>query len=244
LSDKIAPVPIESWTLQQDTIVALLDSVDWFSSLTKEEIEELAQSAQTLHWDAGDIIFEEGDRGDRCFIIHTGSVKVLRRFPDGRRLTLARLGPGNIFGELALFNGERRSATVQAAEAVVAVALEQERVMSILRSDPEAALSVVISLADRLRATNQRLFETSVSSASGRVIATLLAQVEARQQQSGVGEKDVEVVGSVVDIARLSGSQRESAARVLYWLENEGLITIKRGRIVVHDPTALTDQLS
>ena len=233
----------DTWTLQHDTVVALLDSADWFSSMTKDEIEELAKSAKTLHWDLGEIVFEEGDRGDSCYIVHTGSVKVLRRFPDGRRLTLARLGAGSIFGELAIFNSERRSATIQAAEPTVAIALEHDRVMAILRSDPEAALSVVVSLADRLRATNQRLFESSVSSASGRVIATLLSQVEARQQQ-GAGDRDVEVVGSVVDIARLAGAQRESAARVMYWLENEGLITIKRGRVIVHDVPALTSQLT
>ena len=236
-------MPTDSWTLQHDTVVALLDSADWFSSLTKDEIEELAKSAKTVHWDLGEIVFEEGDRGDSCYIIHTGSVKVLRRFPDGRRLTLARLGAGAIFGELAIFNSERRSATIQAAEPAVAIELEHERVMEILRSDPEAALSVVVSLADRLRATNQRLFESSVSSTSGRVIATLLSQVEARQQQ-GAGDRDVEVVGSVVDIARLAGAQRESAARVMYWLENEGLITIKRGRVIVHDVPALTAQLN
>jgi CRP/FNR family transcriptional regulator, cyclic AMP receptor protein len=236
-------VPTETWTLQQDTVVALLDSVDWFSSLTKEEIEELAKHATTVHWDLGDIVFEEGDRGDRCFIIHTGSVKVLRRFPDGRRLTLARLGPGNIFGELALFNGERRSATIQATEPSVAVSLGQDRVMSILRNDPEAALSVATSLADRLRATNQRLFESSVSSASGRVIATLLSMVEARQRQ-GAGDRDVEVVGTIVDIARLAGAPRESCNRIMDWLEAEGLVTIKRGRVLVHDVPALSAQLN
>jgi CRP/FNR family transcriptional regulator, cyclic AMP receptor protein len=238
-------VPTETWTLQHDTVVALLDSVDWFSSLAKDEIEELAKSAKTVHWDLGDIVFEEGDRGDCCYIIHTGSVKVLRRFPDGRRLTLARLSAGNIFGELALFNGERRSATIQAAEPSVAIALGQDRVMAILRSDPEAALSVVTSLADRLRATNQRLFESSVSSSSGRIIATLLGQVEARQQSgAATGDKDVEVVGSIIDIARLAGAQRESASRVMYWLENEGLISIKRGRVIIHDVAALTTQLN
>jgi CRP/FNR family transcriptional regulator len=231
-----------TWKLQQDTVIALLDSVDWFASLTREEIEELAQSAETLHWDIGAIVFEEGDRGDRCYILHTGCVKVLRRFPDGRRLTLARLTAGSIFGELAIFNGERRSATVQAAEPSVAIALEADRVMAILRSDPEAAMQVTISLADRLRATNERLFEYSVSSSSGRIVATLLAQVEARQQQ-GAGETDIEVVGSTVDIARLAGAGRESATRVMHWLENEGLITIKRGKVVVHDPTALSKQL-
>jgi CRP/FNR family transcriptional regulator, cyclic AMP receptor protein len=233
----------EAWQLQTDTIVALLDSIDWFASLTREEIEELAASARTFQWNTGQIVFEEGDRGDSCYILHTGSVKVLRRFPDARRITLARLGPGSIFGELAIFNGERRSATIQVVEPAVAIALDAERVMAILRSDPEAALSVTVTLADRLRATNERLFEYSVSSASGRIVATLLSQVEARQQHGKAGDVDVEIVGSVVDIARLAGTPRESATRVMHWLENEGLITIRRGRVTVHDVVALSNQL-
>ena len=166
----------------------------------------------------------------------------MRRFPDGRRITLARLGPGSIFGELALFNGERRSATVQASDPSIAIALGADTIMSILRTDAEAALSVAISLADRLRATNERLFESSVNSVSGRVVATLLSQVEARQQQ-GAGDRDVEVVGSAVDIARLAGAGRESATRVMHWLENEGIITMKRGKTIVHDVIALSKQL-
>lgn len=231
-----------NWNLQHDTIVALLDSVDWFATLTHDELEDLAAQARTVHWDLGAIVFEEGDRGEKCYIVHSGAVKVLRRFPDGRRITLARLGPGSIFGELALFNGERRSATVQASEETVGIALDCEPVMAILRRDPDAALSVAVSLADRLRATNERLFESSVSSVSGRVVATLLSQVEARQQQ-GAGDKDVEVVGSSVDIARLAGADRESATRVLHWLENEGILQLKRGKVLIRDVLALTKQL-
>jgi CRP/FNR family transcriptional regulator len=234
---------LPTWSLDQDTVVALLDSIDWFASLTRDELEDLATKAETLHWDLGDIVFEEGDRGDACYVLHSGHVKVLRRFPDGRRITLARLGPGSLFGELALFNGERRSATIQASEPSVGISLQGDVVMAILRTDPEAALSVAVSLADRLRATNERLFESSVSTVSGRVIATLLSLVEARQQHRGAGDRDVEVVGSAVEIARLAGADRESATRVLHWLENEGIITIKRGKIVVHDVVALSKQL-
>jgi CRP/FNR family cyclic AMP-dependent transcriptional regulator len=229
-------------TLEHQAVVELLDSVDWFASLTNEELEDLARKAQTVSWDKDEIVFEEGERGDRCYIVHSGEVKVLRSFPDGRLITLARMGPRSIFGELALFNGERRSATVMASEPSVGVALEGRTVMAILRNDPEAALSVAVSLADRLRATNERLFEASLASVSGRVVATLLSAVEARQRQ-GAGERDVEIVGSIVDIARLAGVDREGATRVMLWLENEGIIGIRRGKTLVRDVLALTKQL-
>jgi CRP/FNR family transcriptional regulator len=228
--------------LQHETIVSLLQGVDWFSSLTSEEIDNLARGALTVQLEEGDTIFEEGDRGDRCFVIQSGAVKVLRRFPDGRRMTLARLGPGNVFGELALMGGERRSATVQAAEPTMVVGLGSDEVMALLRTDPEAALGVALTLADRLRAANERLFEYALATVSGRVAATLLAQVEARQAQ-GAGDRDVEVVGTATDLARLAGAARDSATRVLHWLENEGVLTLKRGKTIVHDPAALSKYL-
>jgi len=229
--------------LQRETIVSLLAAHTWFSSLIREELDDLAASARTVYWDEGTVVFEEGDRGDECFVLYNGSVKIVRRFPDGRRITLARLGPGSVVGELALFNGERRSATVEATAPTIAVALAGDHVMSILRGDAEAALSVVVDLADRLRASNERMFEHALATVTGRVAATLLGQVEARQAH-GAGETDVEVVGSSVDVARLAGAPRESATRVLHWFENEGIITLKRGKTIVHDPSALSRYLS
>ncbi|MGZ5313908.1 MAG: cyclic nucleotide-binding domain-containing protein, partial [Solirubrobacterales bacterium] len=126
--------------LQQETVVSLLTAHEWFSSLTAGELDDLAGSSETVAWDEGTVVFEEGDRGDECYVLHSGSVKVVRRFPDGRRIHLARLGPGSVVGELALFNGERRSATIEAAEPTIAIALAGDHVMSILRRDAEAAL--------------------------------------------------------------------------------------------------------
>jgi CRP/FNR family transcriptional regulator len=231
--------------LQRDTVVSLLSDHEWFSPLLPDELDELAASAETLYWSRGQIVFEEGDQGNECYLLHTGVVKVVRRFPDGRRVTLARMGPGSVVGELALFNGERRSATVEAVEPTVAVALAGDRVMSLLRGDAEAALRVAVGLAERLRASNERLFEHALATVAGRVAATLLGQVEARQAQiDGDGGGDIELVGSSVDVARLAGVPRESASRVLHWLENEGIVTLKRGKTVVHDPDALSRYLS
>jgi CRP-like cAMP-binding protein len=228
--------------LQTDTVVALLAGHEWFASLTDDELGGLADKAETVYWESGEVVFEEGERGDDCYVLHSGAVKILRRFPDGRRITLARLGPGSVVGELALFNGERRSATVEALEPTLAVCLRGDEVMSILKSDPQAAMSVAVGLADRLRAANERMFEHALATVTGRVAATLLGQVEARQSQ-GAGDRNVEVVGSPVDIARLAGAPREQATRVMHWLENEGVISMKRGKTIVHDPAALSRYL-
>lgn len=228
--------------LPLETVIERLGTLDWFSSLSDEKLQALASNADVVRWEDGDTVFEEGEVGTCCYVIQSGEVKVVRRLSDGRRITLARMGAGSVFGELALFNGERRSASVVAVDPTSAVVLAAEDVMSVLRTDPEAMLMVAVGLANRLRATNERLLDYALSTVSGRVVATLLAQVEARQTQ-GAGDHDVEVVGSATDIARLAGSSRESVARVMHWLENEGIISMKRGRTVVHDPSALTNHL-
>jgi CRP/FNR family transcriptional regulator, cyclic AMP receptor protein len=235
-------MPEKQFALTRETVFALLDRVDWLASLSAEEIRRLADSAGAIEWEPGDTAFEEGEAGDRCYVVHRGAVKVIRRLPDGRRISLARLTDGAVFGELALFAGERRSATVQVVERTTAVVLAADDVMSVLRSSPEAALGMSVALANRLRTTNERLIEYALASTSGRVVATLLSQVEARGSAEA-GERDVEVIGSAADVAKLAGASRESALRVLHSLENDGIVSIKRGRMVVHDPDALRDYL-
>jgi CRP-like cAMP-binding protein len=230
------------FALMRETVVQLLDGVEWLSSLSEDELGRLADAADAVEWEAGETVFEEGELGDCCYVVYRGAVKVVRRLPDGRRISLARLTPGAVFGELAVFAGERRSATVQTVEPTAALVLSAPDVMGVLRSSPESSLGMTITLANRLRATNERLIEHALASTSGRVVATLLSQVEARQSLEP-GERDVEIVGSAADVARLAGASRESALRVLHSLENDGIVSIKRGRMVVHDPGALRDYL-
>jgi CRP-like cAMP-binding protein len=228
--------------LQHETIVALLEAVDWFASLSGEEIDQLARGAVTVRLRPEEVVFREGDEGDRCFVIQAGGVKVVRALPEGGRVALARLGPGSVFGELGMFEGERRSATVIALEETVVVGLGAADVVSVLRADAEAALGMALTLANRLRAANARVIEHALATVSGRVAATLLSQVEARQAQ-GAPERDVELVGTATDVARLAGAPGDSANRVLDWLENEGVISLERGRTIVHEPAALSRYL-
>lgn len=228
--------------LPHETIVGLLEGVDFLESLSGEELDALARKVETVHWGAGVTVFEEGDRGDVCYVIETGRVKVMRRLADGQPITLAQVSHCGVVGELALLAGDRRSASMETIEPTTAVEVASEDLIGILQSNAKAAIGMAAHIADLLRNANDRVFAAATSSASGRVLATLLSQVEARQARDP-GDKEVELVGSMTDLARLSGAPRDDAARVLHWLENEGVITVKRGRIVVHSPDALRGQL-
>src|SRR3954447_22612879 len=101
----------------------LLARVPLFADLAERDLEQLAQVAVPRTYAAGEAVFREGDSGDTCYVIREGAVRVTRRHSDGRMITLAELRPGDIFGELAMFGGETRSASVEALESTRALAI-------------------------------------------------------------------------------------------------------------------------
>lgn len=109
--------------LPHDTVVALLAELDLFAALADDELHALAEKVDTVEWDPGTVVFEEGDSGDACYVIHSGRAKVTKRLVDGQPIALAQVEHGGMVGELALFAAERRAATLQAVEPTTAVAI-------------------------------------------------------------------------------------------------------------------------
>ncbi len=97
-------------------VVELLGRVPVFSTLEEADLQRIAQLAVPRSFEAGQVVFREGDRSDTCYVVHVGRARAVHDHGDGRTITLATFGPGDIFGELALFEDERRSATVEALE--------------------------------------------------------------------------------------------------------------------------------
>ena len=95
----------------------------------------------------GEAVFHEGDESDTCYVVRSGHVRAVREHTDGRILTLATLGPGDIFGELAIFDDERRSATVEALEDIEVVAILAGDMRRLLRQHPDIAVKLLAALA-------------------------------------------------------------------------------------------------
>ena len=216
----------------------LLARVHIFASLTQEQVAELASVAVPRTWKAGEVIFREGDRGDTCYVVQDGCVRVLRNHTDGRTITLAELRSGTLFGELAMFDSERRSATVEAAEDTRGVALLASDMRRLLLRHPDIALKLLSAFAERLREANERISRQSFQTVASRVAGVLLGQAEALKAE-GAGERDVLVRATRAEIAQLAGSSRESVSRFLATLDRAGLVTCGRGKVVIHDPAAL-----
>src|SRR5262249_19735759 len=97
-------------------VVELLGRVPAFATLEHGDLERIAQVAVPREFGPGQIVFREGDASDTCYVVRDGHARATRTHGDGRTITLATFGPGDIFGELAMFEDERRSATVEAVE--------------------------------------------------------------------------------------------------------------------------------
>jgi CRP/FNR family cyclic AMP-dependent transcriptional regulator len=220
----------------------LLARTEVFSGLEQRELDAVAQVAVPRHWERGEVIFREGDTGDTCYVVKTGSVSVMREHQDGRVIALAELRPGQIFGELAMFDHETRSATVETLEPTTTVALLSGDVQRILKAHPEIGVKMLAALASRLRRANERLLQQSFQTVAGRVASALLTQVIARQAE-GAGEEDVLIKATQAEIAQLAGTSRESASRFLATLEREGVVSLGRGKTTVHEPARLRNYI-
>jgi CRP/FNR family transcriptional regulator len=216
----------------------LLARVPVFATLGPRELAPVAAVSVPRSFDAGQVIFREGDASDTCYIVRNGHARAIRAHGDGRTLTLAHFGPGDIFGELAMFDDERRSATVETLDHVDAVAVLGADMRRLLREHPDIAVKLVIALGRRLRAANERIARQSFQTVQSRV-AGVLGQLVIQAQAEGAAAKDVLVVITQADVAQLAGSSRESASRFLAVLERAGVVTQHRGRVTVHDPEAL-----
>ncbi len=218
--------------------VELLHRVPVFSGLAAPELARVAEVAVPRRFAAGEVVFREGDESNTCYIVRSGRARAVREHVDGRALTLAHFGPGDIFGELAMFDDERRSATVETVEDTEAIAILGGDMRRLLRQHPDISVKLLAALGRRLRETNERLARQSFQTVQSRV-ASVLAELVASARAEGGPERDVLITKTQAELARLAGSSRESASRFLAVLERAGIITQGRGRLTVHDPEAL-----
>ena len=219
----------------------LLAPTEVFGDLEERELDEVAQVAVPRSWERGEVIFREGDEGDTCYLMRTGAVVLTREHQDGRMVALAELRAGALFGELAMFRGETRSATAEAIEPTTAVALLAGDMQRLISATPHGA--EVARRARRAREPdNERLLQQSFQTVAGRVASALLAQTIARQAE-GAPEEDVLIRSTQAEIANLAGTSRESASRFLATLEREGVVTLGRGKVTVHEPGRLRNYI-
>jgi CRP/FNR family transcriptional regulator, cyclic AMP receptor protein len=221
--------------------VQLLRSVPLFSDLEGEELERFSRVAVPRAFPAATRVFHEGDHSDACYIVSSGSFRVTREHSDGRAITLATLGPGDIFGELAMLDGEVRSASVESLVDGELLALPASEVRALLSRHPEITVKLIAALVRRLRTANERISRQSFQTVPSRV-AGVLSQLVADEEGPNEGG-EVTIRMNQADLAQLAGTSRESVSRFLADLDRAGIVRPGRGRVTILDPGKLRNYI-
>ena len=185
----------------------------------------LRSNARHVALKSGEILFNKGDEGDGCYWVDRGILKVTVMSPEGEERILALLGPGAIVGELAMLDGQPRSATIQALRASDLSFISRTGFQSLLRSDGDLVLQLLDTLVRRLRRSDEEAAAASFLPVRVRVARAL------HQMMELFGEGD-ERNGKVMvthdlrqtDIAGLAGVSRESVTRIIASLKREGIL--------------------
>lgn len=220
------------------TAIGLLERVPLFSDLEREELERIARVAVPRSYPKGVRVFHEGDRSDACYIVRSGNLRVTREHPDGRAIALATLGEGDIFGELAMLDGEARSASVEAVNDCELLGLPASEMRKLLRGNAEITVKLIVALTRRLREANERLARQSFQTVPSRV-AGVLSQLLSGDTPREVREDGITIRMTQTDLAQLAGTSRESVSRFLATLERAGVVRCGRGRVTVLEPQRL-----
>ena len=137
----------------------LLEKVPIFSGLDRKHIKQLSRIMVPRTFKTGDVIIKEGDQGAGVFVVTSGKVEVVRGASGGKLQVLNTLGPGDFFGEMALFEGFPRSATVRCLEDTELLVMTRWDFRAELSSHSEIALAVLEAVVRRLREADARLSE-------------------------------------------------------------------------------------
>ncbi|RCV49848.1 Crp/Fnr family transcriptional regulator [Marinitenerispora sediminis] len=212
----------------------VLSRAPLFEALDEEGAGALRSSISEVRLGRGQTLFSEGDEGDRLYVILSGKVKLTRTAVDGRENLLMVLGPGEMFGELSLFDPRPRTASAVAVTDAVLAGLGHDDLRPFISSQPEVAVHLLKALAARLRRTNDVMADLVFTDVPGRVAKALLDLAERFGKE---GEDGLHVHHDLTqeELAQLVGASRETVNKALAEFALRGWLRIEAKAVVLLD---------
>jgi CRP/FNR family cyclic AMP-dependent transcriptional regulator len=206
----------------------MLKGVGGFENLSDEQIGRLTERSVTRAYPKAAIIVNEGDEGNSLFVIQSGSVKTFLSDENGKEVVLSTQGPGEFFGDLALFDDEPRSASVMTLDPCKVMIISQGQLREAVGEDPEIGLSLLKGLAGRVRVLTENVRTLALLDVFGRLSKTLYSLAE---EKDGVQVIDQRLTQQ--DLASRIGASREMVSRIMHDLTQGGYIEVKAKRITI-----------
>ena len=209
-----------------------------FLGLDSAAADALRSSMSLVKLRKGQSLFKEGDDGDNLYVVSNGKVKLGTKSPDGRENLLMILGPGDMFGELSLFDLGPRASTATAVTDTRLLALKNDDLQQLLRNRPEVAFHLLKSLAQRLRRTASIVEDLVFSDVPGRVAKALL------QLAHRFGSQNVEGIHvnhdlTQEELAQLVGASRETVNKALADFAGRNWLRLEARAVTILDEERL-----
>jgi CRP/FNR family cyclic AMP-dependent transcriptional regulator len=203
-----------------------------FSSLDDDAADSLRSSMSETRIGRGDVLFHEGDSGDRLYVVTDGKIKLGRTSADGRENLLAILGPGQMFGELSLFDPGPRSATATAVTPCTLMSLGHDELLRWLEDQPSVARGLLNQLAARLRKTSDVVADLVFSDVPGRVAKALL---DLSRRFGRTADDGIHVHHDLTqeELAQLVGASRETVNKALADFAMRGWLRLEPRSVVL-----------
>jgi len=201
-----------------------------FSRLNDDELGELADLSIERSFTSNEFIFWDGDAPEWFYIIAEGKVKVLKHSSLGKEFIIAFFGPGEMFGEVAIFENKPYPASAQAVVETKVVGINTDEFLSFLANRPQVALKIINVLSGRLRDAQSRLRDLAGERVEQR-LASVLLMLSAKLGPTLPFTRQ--------EIADMVGTTTETAIRVMSQLKDRGIISTVRGKVIILDEEKL-----
>lgn len=205
-----------------------------FASLDDQAFAALTEELTEVDLSRGSTLFHEGDPGDQLYFIISGKIKLGRTAPDGRESLVAIMGPGELFGEMALFDPSPRSTSATAVSETRLAGLKHENLKKVIERSPDVSAQLLQALARRLRRTNESLADLVFSDVPGRVAKALLDLAD----RFGRPATDGILVAHELtqeELAQLVGASRETVNKALAEFVQRGWLRLEARAVVILD---------
>ncbi|HEX2961066.1 MAG: Crp/Fnr family transcriptional regulator [Ignavibacteria bacterium] len=205
-------------------------NVPIFTDLEHEALEMIANVGKHKFYEKDSIILMEEEAGSALFVIISGKVKVSRTSNDGREVILTILGESDFFGEMAILDGLKRSASVIAIEDSELFIVQRNDFLNLLRIHPEVSISLLQELTSRLRSADMKIKSLSLKDAEGKV-ASVILQIADEIGKIRQGIVEIERLPLQQDLANMAGTSRETISRTIHSFAKKGLVELDGSRL-------------
>ncbi len=207
----------------------MLKRIPLFANLADDDLAAVVDIAMTRTYPKNTLIISEGDTNDSFFVVLSGKLKIFLSDEDGKEIILGMKGPGDYFGEMALFDEQPRSACLMCVEPSKLLTIGADHFKNFLRQNPSVALNSISELCRRVRSLNEQVKDLALKNVYERLAKTLMQLSEERN-----GKRVIEQKVTQQDLANMVGSSREMVSRIFNDLIRGGYISKERNQITIN----------